>query len=1677
MTTQTFPSLFAAVAAARPDTAAVRVAGTSVGYAELDRVSSRLAHRLIACGAGPETVVAVELPRSVRWVQTVLAVLKAGACYLPVDPAHPPERIAAIRSTARPALTVRAATAATAGSAGTAPDVLVIDLDADDADIAPGLPETAPTDAERRAPLLPEHPAYVIHTSGSTGTPKGVQVTHTGLAALLSTATGRAGIGPGSRVLQGVSPHFDVSLGDLVTALLSGATLVLPESGGQPVGAELLGLLRDHAVTHLATTPGVLGTLAATRVPGPLTLTIGGEALSVELLAQWSAHHRVLMAYGPTEATVQVTLSTAGDEPVPSLGRPGDGVRAHVLDAALRPVADGATGELYLSGPCLARGYLGAAAATAERFVADPFGPAGARMYRSGDLVRILPDGATLQFMGRTDDQVKIRGHRVEPAEVEAALAAHPAVRQACVVARATAPGQRQLVAYTVPAGPDGPPAAGLREFLRDRLPAAMVPGAFVELPAFPLTPNGKVDRAALPEPAARRTAPPVPPRDDAEKRMAALWTEVLGGIELGVDDDFLELGGHSLQAAQIVSRTREAYGVDVPVRGLFDHPTVRAFTEYVAGAGGTTVPDLAPAAGEPVLSFAQRRLWFLDQVVTDPALYNVQALWRIGGDLDATALERAIDEVWRRHDVLRSTFVNEGGLPRVVIGAPGDLPLTRTDLSDAAPGRAGAEVRAIARRCAEEPFDLARGPLLRARLIRTDATTHHLVVTFHHIVVDGWSMNVFWAEVSALYDGLTRGRPVTLPELPVQYGDYAAWQHAWLDEAESARHLAYWRGRLDGAPDSLDLPTDRPRPKSLSGRGAQVDFTVPVAVADGLRALGRAHGASLFMVLLAGFDTLLGKHAASSDIVTGSPISGRVRPELDSLIGFFVNTVPLRLRWSGDPRFTELLRQAREVTLDAYAHEAYPFEHVVAELTGERDLSRNPVFQVWFDVDSVAEPTLPGRLECAPVPIPAREARFDLEMYLEDRDGLLSGRLVHSTDLYTRETAEGLVRQFLRLLARVAEDAGRPLSELSAPDDRERETLLVEWNRDTAAVRTGGSVVDVFTDQLARTPHRTALADSAGSLTYAGLEARANQVAHALRAGGCDPEQVIGVCMPRGVDVFVVMLGIMKAGCVYLPLDPIHPAERLRHMLEDAGAGLVVHAASLAERVAGGPAELVEAGELLARAGGAPTDRPERRALPDHLSHVLFTSGSTGRPKGIGLCDSTLENLVGWKLADGLGPRRVAQLSSLGFDVALQEFYVALAAGGTLTVIEDSVREDLDLLLDALAAHRIQRMYSSPSMLQQLAATWARRADRETLPLALTEVIVGGEALRLTEEIRAFLAALDGAVLENQYGPAETHAVTRLTLRGDPESWPARPGIGTPLPNVAVYVLDDRLRPVPAGVRGEVYLRSAALARGYVGRPGLTASRYVADPFGGEPGGRMYRTGDVARWTADGQLEFAGRTDDQVKIRGFRIEPAEVEVVVSTHPRVQNAAVLVHPAPGGGLRLTAYVVPVAGAAAPEPKELRDFLRRLLPDYMIPVSYVPLAELPLNPNGKVDRRALPEPGEEHGGSAGPEAFGSPQEEVVAGIWAEVLARSAVGPHENFFDLGGHSLFATQVVSRVREAFGIALPVRALFENPTVALLARKVEEVITAEVLGMTEQELARHTATGTGPDGTAPAP
>jgi amino acid adenylation domain-containing protein len=1179
-----------------------------------------------------------------------------------------------------------------------------------------------------------------------------------------------------------------------------------------------------------------------------------------------------------------------------------------------------------------------------------------------------------------------------------------------------------------------------------------MVPAFVVPLAVMPLNANGKTDRAALPAPVAGGRGVLAAPRDKVEERLCAIWCDTLEVANVGIDDNFLELGGHSLLAARIVARAASALGVDLPVRALFDNPTVRQFAASCrTSAAVDTTRVQRHAGGAAHLSFSQRRLWFLDQMVTDPSVYSVQSVWRLTGPLDTEALRQSLDEVWRRHDVLRARFENDDGEPRLVLSSAPSFPLREIDLSGWPPSEAEQRARDAARLDADLRFDLENGPLARAQLMALGDQRHFLLLSFHHIVVDGWSLNVLWREVSELYGARVAGSPASLTPLAVQYHDYAAWQHEWLAGPDAAEQTAFWQEQLRGS-TTLELPTDHPRPKMLSGQGGQVDFTVPRSTYEALGQLGRDNRASLFMVLLTAFDVLLSRYTASTDIITGAPISGRVRPELDDLIGFFVNTIPLRLRWSGDPDFTELLAATREVSLDAYAREGVPFDTIVTRLAADRDPSRNPIFQIWFDVDSTPEPVHLGGLQSELVEEKIRNARFDLEMLLTERNGDLSGKLVHSTDLFTTVTARRIVQHFLRLLEAVAADPHRPISGLPMLGPREREALIAMGRRDAQGVPSIEDPIVALACQVARTPDRVALSGKT-PLTYADLDTRANQVAHKLREEGIGPEDMVGVCMERGTDVFLVMLAVMKAGAVYLPLDPVHPAGRLAHMARSAAASLVLCDASLRQDFPPGQYRVRDASAFLAdaRTGRYPVTAPRRGVRPGNASYAVFTSGSTGQPKGIALCDATIGNVVAWKLAEGHGPRVCAQLSSIGFDVSLQEFFETLCTGGTLTIVDDEQRADLDRLIDVLSQERVECVYCSPAMLQQLASTWTERTDRPQL--ALREIIVGGEPLRITPELRELLGSLGGATVENQYGPSETHKATRLLLTGDEGDWPAAPSIGTPIANVSVYLLDPFLCPVPPGVRGEVYIASPGTARGYLGRSALTSEGFVADPFAPSAGSRMYRTGDVARWDATGQLEFAGRNDDQVKIRGYRVEPAEVATAIGAHPRVLDSTVFAQTGTDGLPYLAAYTVHAVDAAPVTARELRDFLSDRLPDYMIPAAFVPVPELPLNRNGKVDRARLPDPlGARVMASEKRVLPRNPQERLIAAIWSEVLSIGEPGIDDNFFDVGGHSLLATRVMSRVRKTFALTLSVRELFENPTIRRLAQAVEVAIVRDV-------------------------
>ena len=1528
------------------------------------------------------------------------------------------------------------------------------DLDAlDDAGLADGV-ETG----EEPAPdALPDDLAYGVTTSGSTGRPKVILCRHRGMVSHLSFLRERHGVGPEDTVLQLASLPFDSSVRDLLGPLAAGARVVIAADPADP--AAVAAELESHGVTAvMSVVPSFLGELTAAvarRGGGRLRLLlVSGEVLHpATCRAAWAAFGpglRLVNQFGPTECTLTSTFHPVNPEELEGrgvpIGRPVHNARAYILRHGM-PVPIGVYGEVFLGGVGLAAGYLGEPELTARAFVPSPLPEVpGERLYRTGDLARWMPDG-NLQFLGRADRQVKVRGVRVEPAEVEAALRSLEGVREAAVAASEDGPGGLRLVAWV--AG-KLPTPAELRERLRALLPEALVPSMVVPLEALPRTPNGKIDLQRLPAPAAAagRAVPLAPPRSQAGELMAEIWSAVLGVEGAGEDDDFFALGGHSLLVTRLAARVEEAFGVALPVRAVFERPTLGELTEHVLAAlaagskAGEPIPRV-PRDGELPLSFGQQRLWFLNQLEGPSAVYNVPLALRLRGALDLPALAAALARVVERHEVLRTVFREVDGRPVQIVSGAAPPTLILEDLSGLPSAARERAVEAAAGEEADHVFDLGAGPLLRLRLLRCSAGEHVLLATLHHMVTDAWSTGIFQDEVARGYTAGVRTEEPSGPPLTVQYADFAAWQRSRLAGPALAAQQAYWVGRLAGAPKLLPLPTDRPRPAAQSFRGAVHAFTLEGAAAP-LRALGRQRGATLFMTLLSGFALLLSRYSGEDDVVLGTPIANRTRGELEPLIGLFANTLALRVGLAGAPSFEAVLAAVREATLGALAHQDLPFEALVEALRPERDLRHSPVFQVLFALQNVPQGALemPG-LALEPLPRRNRTSRFDLSLFAEETADGLSARFEYSADLFDASTVDRLAAHLGTLLRGAAAAPGLPAARLPLLTAAERDEALAGL-RHTARPRPAEPVHRRIAAQAARTPSRIAVQCGDRTLTYGELAMRAAGLAGRLRQAGLGPGDRVGLLVERSVEMVAALLGILESGAAYLPLDPSFPRERLAFMLRDAGAALVVAEPGLREiaREAGVP-------DLLLHRALAPAPRragppPAAAVAAEDLAYILYTSGSTGRPKGVEVPHAALANFLAAMdtlFALGAGDTFLA-VTTLSFDIAGLEVFLPLISGARLVIAEAaSVRDGAALaaLVRASGATALQATPSTWRML--LAAGWE--------PGALPRALCGGEALPL-DLARAL--RVPGTRLWNLYGPTETTVWSTVReVAAEDLAHPSATGyapIGEPIDNTAVYVLDPSLEPVPAGVAGELWIGGDGVARGYHGRPGLTAGRFLPDPYSGVPGGRLYRTGDLARRPAGGGLELLGRADDQVKVSGFRIEPGEIEAALAALPAVRQAVVTARPGAGGDARLVAYVVPAGETAALDPAELRRALRATLPEYMVPTFVVPLAALPLTANGKVDRRALPDP--DPAGRLATVLFvppGTPDEERMAALWRELLETEGVGVEHGFFDLGGHSLLATRLVSRIRGAFGVELPVRAVFEHPTVAGLCRQLRRL------------------------------
>jgi amino acid adenylation domain-containing protein len=1630
-----------------PDAAAVVSGNEQLSYDQLNRRANSLAHYLRRAGVETESIVALRLERSVNLLVAVMGILKAGAAYLPLDPTHPRERISHIlRETGWPLVLTQQSLL----QGFPERNARVVCLDSDWGAISRERENNPVID------VTPQNAAYVIYTSGSTGKPKGVIIRHlsvVNLAAGLHNAIYCDYLFP-LRVSLNAPLAFDSSVKQVIQLLYGHTLCVIPEHLRSD-GGELLSLINQQGIDVLDCTPSQLTLLLEAGLGtntdlGPSLILVGGEAISP---AVWQAiadskgvHY--YNVYGPTECTVDATFCRIDQtHDSPTIGRPLKNTGVYVLNRYLRPVSIGVVGELHIAGAGLARGYLKQPELTAEKFIPNPISDEpGARLYKTGDLVRYLRDGS-IEFLGRVDNQVKIRGYRIELGEIESVLMKQAGVCQAHVIASEDSTGDKRPVAYLVADRLKLPSTGELRDLLKLELPEYMVPFIYLVLDVLPLNSNGKVDLAALPSPEqfvvdAKESLQP--PRTQVEEMVANIWSDVLGLEQVGVEDSFFDLGGHSLLVTQVISRIRRAFRVDIPLRRLFEEPTVAGLATAIdmARKAGEALqsPPLAPVPrdGNLPLSFAQQRLWFLDHYEPGNPFYNVPSAIGLIGNLELEILERVFSEVIRRHEVLRTSYATVDGMPVQVISPVSTFRLPLIDLRELDEGLRKIEASKLAGKEAQRAFDLSKAPLLRARLIQLADEEYWLLLTKHHIVSDYWSLDILIREIKILYQAFSSAKPSPLPELPIQYADFAVWQRQLLQGEVLQRRISYWKRQLSGSSAMLKLPYDHPRPSIQTFRGATEPFAISDDVAAQLSALSRREGVTMFMTMLAAFMSLLQKYTGQDDLVVGSPITNRDQIETEGLIGFFINTLVLRADFGGDPSFREMLRRVREVALDAYANHDLPFEKLVEELQPERDLSINPLFQVVFVLQNrlMESVDMPG-LKATPIEVEGKTAKFDMTMFMVNRKEGLSGSLEYNTDLLESDTVRRMLDHFKVLLKEIVVNPDQPLSTMSLLTKEERDRLLVDWNNTDTNYPRESCIHELFEAQASRTPEAIALICRDKSLTYGELNCSADQMASWLRNHGVGTETLVGVCMNRSFEMLVGILGILKAGGAYLPLDPELPAGRISYILEETQAPVVLTQERFINRIQS-KAHTIAVDAQWENITEQSITTPTNKMYSEQLAYVMYTSGSTGKPKGVSVQHRSVIRLVKNTNYINLDAEEtLLQFAPVSFDASTLEIWGALLNGGRLVLFPGTVAS-VEEFSDVLESNRVSTLWLTAGLFHQM-------VENNPRGLATVRQMVAGGDVLSPRHVRKLLKEVKGIKVVNGYGPTENTTFTCCNVITDAEDVGNTVSIGRPIANTQVYVLDNHLQPVPAGVFGELHAGGDGLARGYFNRPDLTAERFIPNPFGASPGGRLYRTGDIVRILPGGSLEFQGRNDSQVKIRGFRIELGEIESLLEQHPAIRNTVVIVREDSPGDKSLAAYAVIEKGVSV-NGEDLRAYLRDRLPDYMIPRDLLILNEFPLTPNGKLDKRALPLPQRTIARPVGelPSAR-TLVEEVLAGIFEQVLGQQQVDARDNFFDLGGHSLLASQVISRVREAFAVQLPLRELFESPTVSELAAIIE--------------------------------
>ena len=1652
--------LFEEQAARTPAAVAVVFEGQELTYQELNIQANQLAHYLQSLGVNSEVLVGIYLERSLLVIVGLLAVLKAGGAYIPLDPDYPQQRLTYMAEDAQISLLL---TQESLLDSLPAEDVGVIVLDK----LAEKLTVQSPENP--LSEVVPENLLCLLYTSGSTGKPKGVMLTH---AALVNHSWGISevfGLTESDRVLQFASFGFDVAAEEIFPTWLKGGTVVLRPGQMFPTLTDFADFIEQESLTVLNITPAywhewaLAVSQSLATVPSSLrVVAVGGDAVLPETVNIWrqmvGKRVQCINVYGPTEASVTAIVHDLLDyqsEKINSvlIGRPIANTKAYVLDQNLQPVPIGVKGELHLCGVRLARGYLNRPELTAEKFIDNPFANAAFnRLYKTGDLARYLPDG-NIECFGRIDNQVKIRGFRIELGEIEAVLNQNIDVQTSCVIIREDTPGDKYLVAYIVAHYERIPMISELRQFLSSKLPLYMVPQAFVFLESLPLTTNRKVDRRALPAPdkIGNRRDQYVAPRNGIEEMLVQIWTEILKIEQVGIYDNFFEIGGHSLLATQLVSRIRSLFKIELPLRSLFGAATVAELAHLIGQLQQQnltlTVPPILPRTKdtELPLSFAQQRLWFLDQLQPNSALYNIPMVLHFRGNLNQKALEQSLREICDRHEVLRTNFVTIDGQPTQVIQTTRET-ISVVDLQDLPIHEQEEKTEQLKQKQATQPFNLAKESLIRITLVVLSETEHFLLVCMHHIISDGWSIEVFIHELTTLYNAYVQNHPANLAPLPIQYADFALWQKQWLQGDVLQSQLNYWQNQLTAAPPLLSLPTDHPRPAVQSFVGTQQEFSLSPKLSQALTELSRQQGVTLFMTLLAAFDALLYRYTGSSDILIGTPIANRNRGEIEGLIGFFVNTLVMRTDLSDNPSFSQLLTRVREVTMDAYAHQDLPFEMLVEALQPERDLSHTPLFQVAFVLQNTpkSEIAMTG-LTVTDLPPENATAKFDLTLAMVNTDDGLKGVWEYNTDLFESSTIERLSGHFLNLLGGIVANPQARISQLPLLTESETNQLLIEWNNTQVDYPEYKCIHQLFEEQVKRTPDAVAVVCSEQKLTYNELNCRANQLAHYLQKLGVKPDELVGICLERSLDMIVGLLAILKVGGAYVPIDPDYPQERISFMLQDTQVKIILTCESLQNSLPNHQTIVICLDKDWQQINQASQENLNSTVSADNLAYVIYTSGSTGIPKGVIVTHQAVNRLVlNTNYIQFTPDDRVVQASNIAFDAATFEIWGALLNGAKIIIIAKSVLLSPQELALSLKENQISVLFLTTALFNQLA---------NLVPQAFSSLrclLFGGEAVE-PKWVQEVLEKGAPQRLLHVYGPTENTTFSSWYLVENVASIATTIPIGKAIANTQIYLLDQNLQPVPIGVVGELHIGGMGLAKGYLNRPELTQEKFIPNPFekdevipptplnkGGNEPSKLYKTGDLARYLPDGKIEYLGRIDNQVKLRGFRIELGEIEALLNQNEAVQSSCVIVREDNLGDKRLVAYVVP-----QPEINltinEIRQFLRAKLPDYMVPTAFIRLDTFPLTPNGKIDRRALPVPDLQSKGEY--IAPRNPIEEKMAQIWAEVLKLKRVSIEDNFFELGGHSLLATQVISRLQETFEIVVPLRYLFESPTIAQLS------------------------------------